>query len=80
MQIPPGQAALPPNPVPPAPTLTPPERAQAIEPTRQVTPSREDRETSDKSRSHSEESETSSHGTHHRRGSSSRGGLIDVTI
>ena len=41
MQIPPGQAALPPNPVPPVAAMPQAERAQAIEPARRVTASRE---------------------------------------
>ena len=77
-QIPPGQAALPPNPVPPASVLGQPERAQAVEPARQVTASREDGATSRKSRSKSGQSETASAHTTRRPGP--RGSLIDVTI
>jgi hypothetical protein len=41
MQIPPGQAALPPNPVTPTAALPQVERAQMAEPARKVTASRE---------------------------------------
>jgi len=51
MQIPPGQAALPPNPVTPAAVLPQAERAEAIEPARKVTASREGTETLSKRRS-----------------------------
>lgn len=78
MQIPPGQAALPPNPVPSAPALAPVEHAFAVEPARQVTPSRESGESSSKSRSKSGQSETTPAHTTRRAGP--RGSLIDVTI
>jgi hypothetical protein len=51
MQIPLGQAPIPPNPVTPTPTLPPAERAQAVEPARKVTASREGTETLTKGRS-----------------------------
>ena len=51
MQIPPGPASLPPNPVTPTAALPPLERAQMAEPSRKVTASREGTETPTKSRS-----------------------------
>jgi len=51
MQIPLGQAPIPPNPVTPAPTLPQAERAQAAQPARKVTASREGAETLTKGRS-----------------------------
>ena len=51
MQIPPGQAALPPNPVTPAAALPHAERAQMVEPARKVTAGREGTETPTKGRS-----------------------------
>jgi hypothetical protein len=78
MQIPPGQAAVPSNPVPPAPVLAPAERTQAIEPARQVTPSRQGNETSGKSRSKPGQGDVTPEHTPRRAGP--RGSLIDVTI
>jgi len=51
MQIPLGQAPIPPNPVTPAVALPPVERAQGAEPARKVTASREGTETLTKGRS-----------------------------
>jgi hypothetical protein len=51
MQIPLGQAPIPPNPVTPTPTLPQAERAQAVEPARKVTASREGTEALTKGRS-----------------------------
>jgi len=51
MQIPLGQAPIPPNPVTPTAALPPAERAQAAEPARRVTASREGTETLTKGRS-----------------------------
>ena len=51
MQIPPGQAALLPNPVTPAAALPQVERAQMAEPARKITASREGTETLTKGRS-----------------------------
>jgi hypothetical protein len=51
MQIPLSQAPLPPNPVTPTAALPPAERAQAAEPARKVTASREGTETLTKGRS-----------------------------
>lgn len=51
MQIPLGQAPLPPNPVTPTAALPPAERAQSGEPARRVTASREGTETLTKGRS-----------------------------
>ena len=78
MQIPLGQAPLPPNPVPPAPALALPERAQPLEPARQVTANRAGSESSSKSRSRPGQSETTPEHTNRRAGP--RGSLIDVTI
>jgi len=78
MQIPPGQAALSPNPAPSAPALAPAERTQAIEPAHQVTPSRQGNETSGKSRSKPGEGDVTPQHTPRRAGP--RGSLIDVTI
>jgi hypothetical protein len=51
MQIPPGQAALPPNPVTPTAALPQAERVQMAEPARKVTAGREGTETPTKGRS-----------------------------
>ena len=51
MQIPLGQAPIPPNPVTPTAALPPAERAQGAEPARKVTASREGTETPTKGRS-----------------------------
>ncbi len=51
MQIPLGQAPIPPNPVTPTAALPPAERAQMAEPARKVTASREGTETLTKGRS-----------------------------
>ena len=51
MQIPLGQAPIPPNPATPTPMLPQPERAQAAQPARKVTASREGTETLTKGRS-----------------------------
>lgn len=78
MQIPPGQAALPPNPAPTVPVLGLPERTQAVEPAHQVTPSRKGNETSGKSRSKSDQGDATPATPTRRAGP--RGSLIDVTI
>jgi len=64
MQIPLGQAPLPPNPVTPTAALPQAERAQAAEPARKVTASREGTETSTKGRSR----ERTAENDHHHRG------------
>ncbi len=64
MQIPVGQAQLPPNPVTPTAALPQAERAQAAEPARKVTASREGTETLTKGRSR----ERAADNEHHHRG------------
>jgi len=64
MQIPVGQAQLPPNPVTPTAALPAAERAQSAEPARKVTASREGTETLTKGRSR----ERTADSEHHHRG------------
>ena len=72
MQIPPGQAALPPNPVPPVAAMPQAERAQAIEPARRVTASREGSEMPGKGRSR--------HGSTEAAPAQRRGQLLDLLV
>lgn len=72
MQIPPGQAALPPNPVTPAAVLPQAERAEAIEPARKVTASREGTETLNKGRSRDRTSDAAQ--------GQRRGQSLDLTV
>lgn len=72
MQIPLGQAPIPPNPVTPAPMLPQAERAQAAAPARKVTASREGTETLTKGRSRERTADSE---TRQRRGQS-----LDVLV
>jgi len=72
MQIPPGQAALPPTPVTPASALPQAERVQMAEPARKVTASREGTETLTKGRSRQRASDSA---PDQRRGQS-----LDLTV
>ena len=72
MQIPLGQAPIPPNPVTPTAALPPAERAQQAEPARKVTASREGTETLTKGRSRDRAAD-SDHGHH-------RGQTVDLMV
>lgn len=78
IDIQPGQTVATPNPVPPAPVLGQVDRAQAVEPARQVTAARRGNETSSKSRSRPGQGNVPQGSASHR--ARPRGGLIDVTI
>jgi hypothetical protein len=70
MQIPLGQAPIPPNPVTPTAALPPVERAQVAEPARRVTASREGTETLTKGRSRDRTAEPKQH----------RGKTVDLMV
>jgi hypothetical protein len=72
MQIPVGQAQLPPNPVTPAAALPPAERSQGAEPARKVTASREGTETPTRGRSRDRAAD-SEHGQN-------RGQTVDLMV
>jgi hypothetical protein len=78
IDIQPGQTVAPPNPVPSAPVLGQADRAQAVEPARQVTAARQGSETSSKSRSRPGQGDVPQGSPSQR--ARPRGGLIDVTI
>jgi hypothetical protein len=72
MQIPPGQAALPPTPVTPVAALPQAERIQMAEPARKVTASREGTEMLTKGRSRQRASDTTP--------AQRRGQSLDLTV
>jgi hypothetical protein len=76
MQIPPGQAALPPNPAPPIASAPQVAHAEVIEPVRRVTPSRESAEADGKAKPRLGAQAAQRSGLH----GTGRGQLLDLLV